>query len=223
MISEFFQSFLLGLATPLTAACVLPLYPGFISYLSNQLDGDVSKKTYAMFGGLVVGGVLAFMLILGLLFTTVIGTSLTAVTQVVSPIAFGLLGAISLFLIFDLDFQSILPSIRGPRFEDPLKNAFSFGFFFGAIVLPCNPGYIAVFLARATLFNSPVSSLGNFILFGFGMGFPLFAFTLASVSKSKEIIGFLTEHERFINSGSGLLMLGISLYYLIFVFNILPV
>lgn len=223
MLQEFLNSFLLGLATPLTAACVLPLYPGFISYLSNQMDGTESKRTYALFGGLVTAGVVGFMLTLGLLFTTLIGTSLTVVTQVVSPIAFGLLGVISLFLILDLDFQSFVPSVQSPKFEDPLKNAFSFGFFFGAIVLPCNPGYIAVFLARATLFTSPVSSMGNFLLFGFGMGFPLFAFTVASANKSKEIINFLTSHEKIINRGSGLLMLGISLYYLIFVFNVLPV
>jgi cytochrome c-type biogenesis protein len=34
-------SYLLGLATPLTAVCVLPLYPGFIAFLSNRRqEGD---------------------------------------------------------------------------------------------------------------------------------------------------------------------------------------
>jgi cytochrome c-type biogenesis protein len=221
LLGQFTTSFLLGLATPLTAVCVLPLYPGFISYLSNQMDGSESQKTYALFGGLVVAGIISFMLVLGLLFTTIIGTSLTVVTEVVSPIAFTVLGVISLFLIFDVDFQSFFPSYQAPRFEDPLKNAFSFGFFFGGIVLPCNPGYIAVFLAEATLFSSPVSSLGNFLLFGFGMGAPLFAFTLVSAKKSEKIIGFLKSHEKSVNQGSGLLMLTISLYYLFFVFKVI--
>ena len=222
MLGEFINSFLLGLATPLTAACVLPLYPGFISYLSNQFEGDESRKTYAMFGGLVVAGILAFMLILGLFFTTLIGASLTAVTQVVSPVAFGILASISILMILNKDFSELLPSIDSPRFKDPLKNAFAFGFFFGAIVLPCNPGYIAVFLARATLFSSPVSSLGNFMLFGFGMGAPLFAFTLASSGRSKQVINLLKKHDEAITRGSGLLMLSISIYYLVFVFEVLP-
>lgn len=222
MLTEFFNSFILGLATPLTAACVLPLYPGFISYLSTQLEGDESRKTYMMFGGLVVAGILSFMLALGLVFTTLIGTSLTVVTEIVSPVAFGILAGISILMILNKDFSKIFPSVKTPKFDDPLKNAFSFGFFFGAIVLPCNPGYIAVFLARATLFSSPVSSLGNFTLFGFGMGAPLFAFTLASSGKSQKVIDTLKSHEEIIRRGSGLLMLSISLYYLIEVFKVIP-
>lgn len=220
MIQEALNSFLLGLATPLTAACVLPLYPGFISYLSGQLDGTEARQTYIMFGGLVVAGVIAFMLSLGLLFSTLIGASLTAVTQIISPVAFGLLGAISILLILDTDFSSLMPSFQAPRFDDPLKNAFSFGFFFGAIILPCNPGYIAVFLARATLFSSPASSLSNFLMFGFGIGAPLFAFTLVSATRSRQVIETLTEHKSAINRASGVFMLAVSVYYLVYVFNI---
>lgn len=222
MLGEFLNSFLLGLATPLTAACVLPLYPGFISYLSNQFEGEESRRTYALFGGLVVAGIISFMLILGLVFTTLIGASLTVVTEIVSPVAFGILAGISILMILNRDFSKLLPPVRSPRFDDPLKNAFSFGFFFGAIVLPCNPGYIAVFLARATLFGSPVSSLGNFLLFGFGMGFPLFAFTVASSGRSQQVIDFLKRYEELVTRVSGLLMLGISLYYLIEVFRVVP-
>jgi len=220
MISDFLSSFLLGLATPLTAACVLPLYPGFISYLTKQLDGSESRKTYVFFGGLTTAGVISFMLVLGLVFTTLIQASLTAVTQVVSPIAFAVLGLLSLPMIAGKSFDSLLPSLDAPGFENPLKNAFGFGFFFGAIVLPCNPGYIAVFLARATLFSSPISGLLNFLLFGVGIGSPLLAFSLISSRKSSEVTGILKKHEKRINQASGLFMLSISLYYLFFVFNL---
>ncbi len=223
MVQEFISSFLLGLATPLTAACVLPLYPGFLSYLSRQFDGDQSRKTYALFGGVVVAGVISFMLSIGLLFSTVIQVSLTTVTQIISPIAFGFLGAISLAMIFNLDFQSYLPVMDSPEFDNPLKNAFGFGFFFGAIVLPCNPGYITVFLARATLFSNPVSGMMNFLLFGLGIGFPLLAFSLLSSGKSKQIINLMKSHEKRINQGTGLIMLTVSVYYLVYVFKVLPV
>lgn len=222
MLTELVNSFLLGLATPLTAACVLPLYPGFISYLTKQFDGSETRKTYAMFGGLAAAGVISFMLILGLVFTTLIQASLTAVTQIVSPIAFTVLGLLSLPMILGRSFDSFLPSFNAPSFEDPLKNAFGFGFFFGAIVLPCNPGYIAVFLARATLFSSPVSGLSNFLLFGLGIGFPLLAFSALSSGKSQEVMDFLKKYEKRINQVSGLLMLSIAVYYLVFVFELLP-
>lgn len=220
MFSELLNSFLLGLATPLTAACVLPLYPGFISYLTKQFEGSETRMTYALFGGLAATGVISFMLLLGLVFTTLIQTSLTAVTQVVSPIAFGVLALLSFPMILGKNFSNFLPSFDAPSFEDPLRNAFSFGFFFGAIVLPCNPGYITVFLARATLFSNPVSGLSNFFLFGLGIGFPLLAFSAISSGKSNEIIGFLKKYEKRINQVSGLLMLSIAVYYLFFVFNI---
>ncbi len=222
MIQEFLSSFFLGLATPLTAACVLPLYPGFLSYLSRHFSNDESRKTYVLFGTLVVAGVISFMLSVGLIFSTLIEVSLTSVTQILSPIAFTFLGAVSLAMILNIDFQRYLPSVESPEFDKPLKNAFAFGFFFGAIVLPCNPGYITVFLARATLFNNPVSGLMNFLLFGLGIGFPLLAFSVASSTRSKQVITMLTAHEKRINQVTGLIMLTVSVYYIVFVFEILP-
>jgi cytochrome c-type biogenesis protein len=222
-LTELLTSFFLGLATPLTALCVLPLYPSFISYLSKQLDEDAAQKTYALFGTLVVAGVISFMLSLGLIFSTVIQASLTSVIEIISPIAFGILALISIAMILNLDFQKYLPTKSSPEFENPLLNAYSFGFFFGAIIIPCNPAFIATFFARAFLFETPLTSLTNFTLFGLGIGFPLMAFSLLSSSKSRQIIKFLQKHDRIIHRGSGLIMLTISLYYLIKVFEVLRI
>jgi cytochrome c-type biogenesis protein len=223
MINEIFNSFVLGLLTPLTAVCVLPLYPGYLSYLSKQLEGNESRKTYTLFGILVVAGVLSFMLLLGVVFSAFLQQSLTSVIEVVSPIAFGILGILSLVLILDLDFQSKFSGFQAPEFENPLMNAFGFGFFFGAIIVPCNPAFISVFFARAFLFSSPASSLLNFGAFGIGIGFPLLVFSIASSKWSKKVIGFLTSHETLINRGSGLIMLTVAIYYLVFVFNVIGI
>lgn len=220
-LTEFATSFFLGLATPLTALCVIPLYPSFISYISKQLDEDATQKTYALFGTIVVSGVISFMVALGLIFSTIIQASLTSVIEIVSPIAFGLLALMSIAMILELDFKSYLPTKSSPEFENPLLNAYSFGFFFGAIVVPCNPAFIATFFARAFLFETPVTSLANFTLFGLGIGFPLMAFSIISSTKSREVISFLQSHEKVINKGSGVIMLGISLYYLVKVFGVL--
>jgi cytochrome c-type biogenesis protein len=219
MIQEVLSTFFLGLATPLTAACVLPLYPGFLSYLSNQFSENPSRRTYALFGVTVVAGVMSFMLILGVFFTAVLQQSLSAVIQVVSPIAFTLLGIFSIVLIFDLDFQSRL-NFQAPEFENPLLNGFSFGFFFGAIIIPCNPAFISIFFARSFLFTNPVNSLLNFLMFGIGIGFPLLVFSLVSSAKSQKIISFITNHESKINKATGAIMLAVSLYYLTCVFHL---
>ena len=215
-----FESFILGLLTPLTAVCVLPLYPGFLAYLSNRFSKNVSKKTYALFGVIVALGVIVFMLLLGLIFTTLLQESLTSVIGIVSPIAFGILAFISLLLIFDVDFSRFFPKIKTSTEGNPLKSAFVFGFFFGAIVIPCNPAFIAVFFTRALLFGNFFSSMSNFLAFGGGLAFPLLAFSLISANWSQKIIGFLTKHKKLINRTAGIIMLAIALYYLLCVFPV---
>ena len=221
-IIDFLNSFILGLLTPLTAVCVLPLYPGFLAYLANQFSSDEKgiRGRYAMFGFIITLGVILFMLLLGLIFTTILQVSLTKVIGIVSPIAFGILGIISIFLIFDFDLSRFLPKVKVPAVKNPVINALIYGFFFGAIVVPCNPGFIGAFFARAFIFTNFLDSMLNFILFGFGLGFPLLLFSLISANWSERIIGFLTSKKRLINLIAGIVMLIISLYYLIFVFRV---
>ncbi len=165
LIGNFFASFILGLLTPLTAVCVLPLYPGFLAYLANQSSKDkkVNKKQYALFGLLITLGVIIFMLLLGLIFTTFLQKSLTNVVGIISPIAFGILGFFSLLLIFNVDFGKFIPRLKTPTSKHPTIKALSYGFFFGAIVLPCNPAFIGAFFARALIINNFSSIMLNFL------------------------------------------------------------
>ena len=219
-IENILSSFILGLLTPLTAVCVLPLYPAFLAFLANKLKGKASRKSYALLGLLIISGVILFMLILGLLFTTVLQISLTNVISIVSPIAFIILGLISLLLIFNVDFSRFLPKIKTPHVNNPLLSSLIYGFFFGAIVIPCNPAFISAFFARSLLFGNFLNSMLNFLFFGLGLGAPLLAFSLIPSELSHKIIKFLTRHKKIINVSAGVIMLGISLYYLIFVFEV---
>ena len=221
LASELVTTFLIGLATPLTALCVIPLYPGFLSYMGRQLKQDATRRTYALFGMLVVAGVISFMIIFGLIFTTFLETSLTGAIGLISPIAFGILAGVSILMMLDFDFSRFIPEAQSSGTDNPLINAFGFGFFFGAIVLPCNPGMITLFLGRSLLFTSPLTSMMNFLSFGIGMGFPLLFFALISSNWSQKIISVLTSNRELINRGTGALMFVISIYYLFFVFEIL--
>ena len=222
-LADIGTSFILGLLTPLAAACVLPLYPGFLSYISSQLSGEQqsTKKTFALVGVLVTLGVIIFMLLVGVVFTLFLKTSLTSVIQVVSPIAFAILLAVSLLLIINFDFNRVIPKAKTPFLKNPLASAFSFGFFFGAIVIPCNPAFIIALLTRAAV--SPLGFLSgmlSFLAFGIGIAFPLLAFSLVSAGKSSTVIGFLTSHARKINLAAGIFMFLVSLYYLVVVFAV---
>jgi cytochrome c-type biogenesis protein len=219
--TQLASSFALGLATPLTAVCVLPLYPSFLAYLSNQ--SAERRLPISALGALVAAGVLSFMLGLGLLFTTVLETSLTTVIGVVSPVAFGLLAVGSLLLLADVEFAHLLPTVEPPQTSHPVASAFGYGFFFGAIVVPCNPGFIAVFFARAFLFTDPVGSLLNFLAFGGGIAAPLVALATVSDRWQARVMATLTGHQSLVNRVTGALMLAVSVYYLVFVFDVVPV
>lgn len=224
VLLNFWISFLAGLFAPLAAVCVLPLYPAFLAYLSNQAsasDDKQNKRKIVLFGLIVASGVIVSMFLFGLIFTQFFQASLTNAIGIVSPIAFGILGIVSLFLIFNFDFGKFFPKIHSPITKNPYLSSFLFGFFFGAIVLPCNPASLIVLFAISTSTLTFIANLFNFIFFGIGMALPLLIFALVSAKWSIQVIGFLTKHKRAINLIAGLIMLGIAVYYLFFVFRIL--
>jgi cytochrome c-type biogenesis protein len=219
-IANLWISFLAGLFAPLVAVCVLPLYPGFLAYLAGQLSEENESKLLIILGFIVTAGIISSMFIFGLIFTVILQESLTMAIGIISPIAFGILALVSLLMIFNIDFGKLFPKIRAPVTKNPLLTSFVFGFFFGAIVLPCNPASLVVLFAVSASTASFILNLFNFILFGIGMALPLLVFAFISAAKSQIVIGFLTKQKRLINLIAGIIMLGISLYYLIFVFRI---
>lgn len=216
-LAEVFTSFTLGLATPLSAVCVVPLYPGFLAFLSNQHEDAPSVAVLAV---LVTGGVVGFMAAVGVIFTTLLESSLTAVVETVSPLAFAVLALFGVVLVADRHPQSWLPTVEPPQSRYPSLSALLYGGFFGAIVLPCNPGFISVFFARALLFTDPLVSLANFGAFGVGMGTPLLAFGFVSDPWRDRVVGVLTGNRRAINRVTGAVLLAISGYYLFVVFEV---
>ena len=103
------------------------------------------------------------------------------------------------------------------------KGSFIYGFFFGAIVVPCNPLFIAVLFTRTLTTIGFMENLLQFLFFGIGIGFPLLVIAAISSAATDTVIGFLTKNQRVINLIAGIIMLGISLYYLIFVFRVFDI
>jgi len=217
VVSQVATAFSLGLATPLSAVCVLPLYPGFLAFLSEQHEDSPS---IAVLGALVAVGVIACLAGIGLVFTTALQRSLTGVVGVVSPVAFALLAVFGLLLVGGRRPHARLPTARPPQTTHPSLSALGYGVFFGAVVLPCNPGFVAVFFARAVLFADPVTSLASFGGFGFGMATPLLALAFVSERWRDSVLGALTRHRRAVEVATGLVMVAVALYYLFGVFAV---
>ena len=188
-----------------------------------QLVGCGVAVAAVLFGLIITAGVIIFMMLLGLVFTTILEVSLTNVIGIVSPIAFGILLIISLLLIFNVDVGRFLPKGRARTVRNPWVSAFIYGFFFGAIVVPCNPLFIAALFTRTVAAVGFFENVLRFLFFGIGIGFPLLVIAAISSTATDAIIGFLTRHKRAINIIAGVIMLGISMYYLVFVFKIFDI
>lgn len=224
MIANFVTAFLAGLWAPLGAVCVLPLYPAFISFLTKKLTGSTSDRKIMLFFGLVMTlGTIIFMTIIGLLFTTILNIGLNSVIEVITPIAFFILLLMSILLLLDKDISKLIPQAKVPRVSNPLLSAFVYGLFFGAIVIPCNPGVIAPLFSLATTASSFAVNMLQFILFGIGLGTPLIVLSALGASKSHTIVKYLTKHKTAINRIAGAIMFVLSIYFLLFDFNILGI
>lgn len=216
-IINLWISYFAGLIAPLGAVCVIPLYPGFITYLASQVDADKQKNTITKLTWIITFGIILSMFTVGLIFSKILESSLTKAISIISPIAFIILGVISLFLIFNINIGARLPSAKFPLLKNPIITSLLFGLFFGAIVLPCNPAALIILFAISTTTTEFIFNLLNFTLFGIGMATPIILFAYMS-ERTESIIKYITINKRKINLITGLIMLVISLYYLIFVF-----
>lgn len=218
LVVSLLESFLVGVGTPLTAACALPLYPGFLAYLSNQDREDVPV---AALGVLVVAGVVSFLGLVGFVFSYVLQASLTSVVAVASPVAFALLFVVGVALVLDVDALHRLPTVEPPQSSHPWATAYLYGFFFGAVVIPCNPGLIALFFVRApVLYDTFAESLLGFLAFGLGIGAPLLAFALVSQTASRRVTRTLARHSSLVNRATGVVLVVVAAYYLVVVFDV---
>ena len=140
--------------------------------------------------------------------------------NIASPVAFGFLLFISIFLIFNVNTSKFLPRAKTPVLKNPYINAVVFGFFFGAIVIPCSPLFIAALFATTPTTGDFILNMIRFISFGVGIGTPLIAFSALSTISSDAIIGGIVKYRAWINRVAGIFMVAVSVYYLLFVFKI---
>lgn len=224
--AALFEFFLLGIATPLSATCVIPLYPSFLAYLASAGERNRGPPI-AVLGLLVVAGVIAFMAVVGVLWTVVFQQGVSRAVDLLSPIAFAILAVVGAVLVVAPNGFARLPTVEPPHSRYPTLSAFAYGFFFGAIVIPCNPGLIALFLSRSAVafpaFDSQLEVLSGFLAFGLGIGTPLLAFSILSQPYSRRVTRTLARYGAAINRLVGVVLVAVSLYYLVVVFGVIPV
>ena len=203
-------SFSLGLLAT-TSPCVLPLYPGFLAYISGGQNGHEGKSSRYFRGVFVLAGVLTMMLILGGVIA-LLSLSVGRALSVIIPIADTIIILLGIFLLFNINPFKSLPQIQIPLLSHPLVNAFIYGLLYGPIALPCSGPLVVSIFALSLTVGEALSKLNIFFWFGMGFGLPLLVLSFLSGATQRWITRQFAVHGRLINILSGLLLLGVGIY-----------
>jgi cytochrome c-type biogenesis protein len=202
-------SLLLGLLST-TSPCVLPLYPGFLAYLSGQSETGSTKLRYFL-GLFVLTGVLSMMIALGGLIAA-LSVSIGRVLAYIIPVADAVILLFGVLLLLDHNPFKSLPQIQVPVLRHPLLNAYLYGLLYGPIALPCSGPLLVGIFALSFTVEEAFSKLWVFVWFGLGFGIPLLLLSLLSGVFQRRLTSFLARHSRIINVFGGLLLVGVAIY-----------
>lgn len=203
-------SLVLGLLSA-GSPCILPLYPGFLAYLSGVQESAGNKRIRYFLGFFVLAGVLTMMLALGLLIA-LISVSIGEALSVAIPLADLLIVALGVMLLANFNPFKTLPQIKAPVLSHPYANAFVYGLLYGPVALPCSgPLVVGIFTLSLTA-GEAFGKLAIFLWFGLGFGLPLLLISFLSGAAQRWITRQFALHSRAVNVVGGLLLVGVGLY-----------
>jgi cytochrome c-type biogenesis protein len=201
---------LLATASP----CVLPLYPGFLAYLSGSQDLTLAPKSRYFLGIFVLMGVLSMMLLLGAIIAG-LSVSIGRVLAWIVPAADLIIIILGILLIVNINLFKRIPQIRSPIFKNPLLSAFLYGFLYGPLTLPCSGPLVVGIFAYSFTTQEVVSKLVVFLGFGLGFGLPLLLLSFISAASQHSLVRFFARHARMINLMGGCLLLLVGFFDII--------
>jgi cytochrome c-type biogenesis protein len=204
-----FTSIVLGLLAT-TSPCVLPLYPGFLAYLSGQTETENKRQKYFL-GLFVLAGVLTMMLALGGLIA-LLAVPTANVLAIIIPLADLLILILGILLLLDRNPFKTLPQIQVPVLRNPLLNAYTYGLLYGPIALPCSGPLVVGIFALSFTAGEALNKLWVFLWFGLGFGLPLFVLSLLSGAMQRQLTRLFARHSRIVNLVGGLLLVGVAVY-----------
>jgi cytochrome c-type biogenesis protein len=212
-MGAIFTSISLGLLAT-TSPCVLPLYPGFLAYISGGQEGLQGKVGRYLLGFFVLAGVLTMMLALGGIIAF-LSVSVGQALSIAIPIADLIIILLGILLLLNVNPFKSLPQIQVPVLSHPFVNAFVYGLLYGPIALPCSGPLVVSIFALSLTATEFFSKLNIFFWFGMGFGIPLLILSFFSGAAQRWITRQFAQRARLINLISGLLLLGVGVYDLV--------
>jgi cytochrome c-type biogenesis protein len=209
-LDSILTSVSLGLLSA-TSPCILPLYPGFLAYLSGAQQVTGNRRGRYALGFFVLAGVLAMMLALGLLIA-ILSVSVGQALAVAIPLADLLIIILGILLLLNINPFKRLPQIQVPLLSNPYANAFLYGLLYGPIALPCSGPLVVGIFALSLTAGEALGKLNVFLWFGLGFGLPLLLLSFLSGAAQRWITRQFALHARKINLVAGALLVGIGIY-----------
>lgn len=200
-------SLLLGLLTT-TSPCILPLYPGFLAYLSGQTDMGRPKYLLGLF---VLAGVLSMMLTLGGLIA-LLAIPVGSVLVYTLPLADLLIFLLGALLLLNRNPFKTLPQIQLPALRHPYINAYVYGLLYGPIALPCSGPMVVSIFALSFTVGEAFHQLWVFLWFGLGLGVPLLILSILSAALQRQLTVLFARHSRMVNFIGGVLLVGVAVF-----------
>ena len=207
MANLIVTSLLLGILTS-TSPCILPLYPGFLAYLSNQSETERQKYFLGLF---VLAGVLSMMLVLGGLIAW-LAVPIGSILLYIIPLADLLILLLGILLLLDRNPFKALPQIQIPFFPHPYMNAYVYGLLYGPIALPCSGPMVVSIFALSFTVGEAFNQLWVFLWFGLGLGIPLLILSFLSAALQRQLTTLFARYSRIVNFAGGLLLIGVAIY-----------
>jgi cytochrome c-type biogenesis protein len=208
-MQELLAAFTAGLLAT-TSPCVFPLYPGFLAYLSGQGQRK-EPVSPLLLGVLVFLGVITMMLLLGAVIAA-LSVAVAGVVVWITPLAYLLIIALGLLLLFQRNPFIALSQLRAPLVQNPYANAFVYGLLYGPIAFPCSGPLLVFIFAQSLTTTDLVRQIGIFFVFGLGFGLPLLGLALLGQSQQQRIVRLFARHHRWVNWLAGVLLVGVGLY-----------
>jgi len=206
-------SFILGMLAT-AAPCVLPLYPGFLAYLSSSPEAFGKKVNVRALGFLVFLGILTVMIALGVIIALA-AVAVGSVVAIITPISYIVVLVLGLLLMAGKNPFTRIPKLAGSKIgKSPYTSAYVYGLLYGPIAFPCSGPFLVAILAISLTAAEFVASLGLFVVFGIGFGVPLFALSLLAGATRQKFVSWYSVHHRRIELAAGLLLVIIALYAL---------
>ncbi len=171
----------------------------------------------SLLGASVAAGVISSMLLIGLALN-LLAVSIGRLLVFVTPIVAIIIALLGVMMMLDLNpFRRVGAPVR-PSFTNPYAKAYSYGFLYGPISVPCIAPLLFSITASSLLL-AETARVFFFVVFGFGLALPLFIIAVITDAFAEKYVRIVTRHHRLLMIIGGLVLLAISAYTLLNVYT----